>query len=99
MGVGVGVGLALALADALADDEGVADGELDGLGDGDGLATTTGWLGAALVGVVGPPPKGAGAVGLVAAKATIRPAVAASASPTGRMAAEERVSTTSPPLF
>jgi hypothetical protein len=95
----VEVGLGLALADALGESVGLVDGELEGLGEAEGLATIAGRLGAALVGELGPPPNGAGAVGLVAAKATMRPAVAASASPTGKMAAEERVSTTSPPLF
>lgn len=97
--VGVGVGLGLALLEALAEGEGLVEGELVGLAEGEGLAVTTGRLGAAVEGLVGPPPKGAGAVGLVAAKATTSPAKAARANPTGKKTAAERDSSTSPPLF
>lgn len=82
--MGLGVLLGLALGEALGDGVVLGDGETVGLGGGEGLEIT-GRLGAAWVGGFGAPPKGAGAVGLVTAKATISPAVAASAIPTGTM--------------
>lgn len=97
--MGLGLGLALGVAEALAEGEGLAEGELLGVGEGDGLAATTGSLGALVAGVLGPPPKGAGAVGLVAAKATTSPAKAARAKPTGRKTAGDRVSSARPPEF
>jgi hypothetical protein len=87
LGLALGLGLGLGLALALGLGDGETLGEADGLGEG------------VLAARLGPPPKGAGAVGLVVAKATIRTAAAATASPTGSMAVEERASISIPPLF
>lgn len=96
-GLGVGVGVGVGVGAALADGEGLTDGE--GLAEGEGLAVTRGEFAALGLGEMARPPNGDGAVGLAAAKATIRPAAAATAIPTGRSAAEERVWRSSPPLF